>query len=170
MEDATNGFSQFCVFVSDKWHKLFSSALTETEELSMKTPAFVRRKKTTQTPGPAATPGLLKLVQNAQYVELALDTLGLAAGCTSNAVLLMGGLSVLTQRGVPFKAACVTYRSSVSFPRKPSQAPTTQPKTKRQAAATKKETGLPKSYLMSVFKHFAKTKVSSDVYPVLKEV
>ncbi|XP_071383805.1 centromere protein T isoform X2 [Centroberyx affinis] len=34
----------------------------------------------------------------------------------------------------------------------------------------KKEPGLPKSYLMGVFKHFAKTKVSPDVYPVLKEI
>ncbi|XP_023673874.2 uncharacterized protein cenpt [Paramormyrops kingsleyae] len=92
---------------------------SQSEELSMKTPAFVRQKKATQTPGPAVTPGFLKLVKNAQ---------------------------------------------------KPSQAPTAQPKRKRQAAATKKETGLPKSYLMSVFKHFAKTSVSSDVYPVLKEV
>lgn len=32
-----------------------------------------------------------------------------------------------------------------------------------------RERGLPKSYLMNVFKHFAKTKVSADVYPVLKE-
>lgn len=30
--------------------------------------------------------------------------------------------------------------------------------------------GLPRSYLMNVFKHFAKAKVSADVYPVLKEV
>lgn len=34
----------------------------------------------------------------------------------------------------------------------------------------KKQEGLPKSYLMNVFKHFAKTKVSADVYPVLNEV
>ncbi|XP_049329641.1 neurofilament medium polypeptide isoform X2 [Astyanax mexicanus] len=29
---------------------------------------------------------------------------------------------------------------------------------------------LPKSYVMSVFKHFAKTKVSSDVYPVINDI
>ncbi|KAL6468500.1 hypothetical protein MHYP_G00220240 [Metynnis hypsauchen] len=29
---------------------------------------------------------------------------------------------------------------------------------------------LPKSYVMSVFKHFAKTKVASDVYPVINEI
>ncbi|XP_048887242.1 centromere protein T [Brienomyrus brachyistius] len=92
---------------------------SQSEELSMKTPAFVRQKKMIQTAGPAATPGFLKLVKNAQ---------------------------------------------------KTSQAPAAKPKRKRQAAATKKEMGLPKSYLMSVFKHFAKTRVSSDVYPVLKEV
>ncbi|TWW81291.1 centromere protein T isoform X2 [Takifugu flavidus] len=34
----------------------------------------------------------------------------------------------------------------------------------------KRQEGLPKSYLMNVFKHFAKTKVSADVYPVLNEV
>lgn len=41
---------------------------------------------------------------------------------------------------------------------------------KRSPRPAKKEGGLPKSYLMSVFKHFAKTKVSADVYPVLKEM
>lgn len=40
---------------------------------------------------------------------------------------------------------------------------------KRTGPAEKKQ-GLPKSYLMGVFKHFAKTKVSADVYPVLKEM
>lgn len=29
---------------------------------------------------------------------------------------------------------------------------------------------LPKSYVMSVFKHFAKTKVASDVYPVISDM
>eukprot|EP00064_Thunnus_orientalis_P006365 superscaffoldBa00000660_g6382 len=40
----------------------------------------------------------------------------------------------------------------------------------RKTGAAKRETGLPKSYLMNVFKHFAKTKVSADVYPVLKDI
>ena len=29
---------------------------------------------------------------------------------------------------------------------------------------------LPKSYLMSTFKHFAKTRVAADVYPVLDKM
>ncbi|XP_054455032.1 centromere protein T isoform X3 [Anoplopoma fimbria] len=41
---------------------------------------------------------------------------------------------------------------------------------KRRKGPAKTKTDLPKSYLMSVFKHFAKTKVSADVYPVLKEI
>ncbi|KAM8836201.1 uncharacterized protein cenpt isoform 2-T2 [Spinachia spinachia] len=41
---------------------------------------------------------------------------------------------------------------------------------KRGKGPAKKEADLPKSYLMAVFKHFAKTKVSTDVYPVLKEI
>ncbi|KAM7370861.1 hypothetical protein PAMP_010375 [Pampus punctatissimus] len=40
---------------------------------------------------------------------------------------------------------------------------------RRKTGTAKRETGLPKSYLMGTFKHFAKTKVSADVYPVLKE-
>ncbi|KAM6896999.1 uncharacterized protein cenpt [Xenentodon cancila] len=49
--------------------------------------------------------------------------------------------------------------------------PAAKPKKVRQRKTrpTKKETVLPKTYLMSVFKHFAKTKVSADVYPVLNE-
>lgn len=48
-------------------------------------------------------------------------------------------------------------------------APAPKPKQVRKRM-NKREEGLPKSYLMSVFKHFAKTKVSADVYPVLKEM
>uniref|UniRef100_A0A8C4F956 CENP-T/Histone H4 histone fold domain-containing protein n=1 Tax=Dicentrarchus labrax TaxID=13489 RepID=A0A8C4F956_DICLA len=49
--------------------------------------------------------------------------------------------------------------------------PAAKPKQVRKVRTgpAKKQTGLPKSYLMGVFKHFAKTKVSADVYPVLKE-
>ncbi|XP_060883519.1 FK506-binding protein 5 isoform X2 [Labrus mixtus] len=41
---------------------------------------------------------------------------------------------------------------------------------KRRAGPSRKAGGLPKNYLMSIFKHFAKTKVSADVYPVLQEI
>ncbi|XP_068613999.1 centromere protein T-like [Brachionichthys hirsutus] len=48
--------------------------------------------------------------------------------------------------------------------------PAPKPKTTRKRSRpAAKEGGLPKSYLMNVFKHFAKTKVSADIYPVLKE-
>ncbi|XP_040923243.1 uncharacterized protein cenpt isoform X2 [Toxotes jaculatrix] len=40
----------------------------------------------------------------------------------------------------------------------------------RKRGPTNKEAGLPKNYLMGVFKHFAKMKVSADVYPVLKQI
>ena len=40
----------------------------------------------------------------------------------------------------------------------------------RRKGPTKQQPGLPKSYLMGVFKHFAKTTVSADVYPVLQEM
>ncbi|XP_071238079.1 probable serine/threonine-protein kinase kinX isoform X2 [Salvelinus alpinus] len=40
----------------------------------------------------------------------------------------------------------------------------------KRTGSAKKDPGLSKSYIMSVFKHFAKTKVSTDVYPVLKEI
>ncbi|XP_074476199.1 uncharacterized protein cenpt isoform X2 [Sebastes fasciatus] len=50
--------------------------------------------------------------------------------------------------------------------------PAPKPRAVRQKrkGPAKKEAELPKSYLMGVFKHFAKTKVSADVYPVLKEI
>ncbi|XP_061765398.1 centromere protein T isoform X2 [Nerophis ophidion] len=49
--------------------------------------------------------------------------------------------------------------------------PSVKPKRVRKpkSATVKNEVGLPKNYLMGVFRHFAKTKVSPDVYPVLKE-
>ncbi|XP_077050363.1 uncharacterized protein cenpt [Siphateles boraxobius] len=46
------------------------------------------------------------------------------------------------------------------------------PQVAKRAPRKKRQTGvdaLPKSYVMSVFKHFAKTKVASDVYPVINE-
>ncbi|XP_076008120.1 uncharacterized protein cenpt [Genypterus blacodes] len=39
----------------------------------------------------------------------------------------------------------------------------------KKTQRAKRESVLPKSYLMNAFKHFAKTKVSADVYPVLQE-
>ncbi|XP_027881762.1 centromere protein T isoform X3 [Xiphophorus couchianus] len=41
---------------------------------------------------------------------------------------------------------------------------------RRRTGLSRRETVLPKTYLMSVFKHFAKTKVSADVFPVLNEI
>ncbi|KAI4807447.1 hypothetical protein KUCAC02_027254 [Chaenocephalus aceratus] len=48
--------------------------------------------------------------------------------------------------------------------------PKPKPVRKKRKGPAKKQTDLPKSYLMDVFKHFAKTKVSPDVYPVLKDI
>ncbi|KAF7664982.1 hypothetical protein LDENG_00158740 [Lucifuga dentata] len=50
--------------------------------------------------------------------------------------------------------------------------PAAKPKPARQKKTqpAKRESSLPKSYLMGVFKHFAKTKVSADVYPILDEI
>ncbi|KAM4716333.1 uncharacterized protein cenpt isoform 2-T2 [Anableps anableps] len=41
---------------------------------------------------------------------------------------------------------------------------------RRRTGPSRKETVLPKTYLMSVFRHFAKTKVSADVFPVLNGI
>ncbi|XP_048022993.1 centromere protein T isoform X2 [Megalobrama amblycephala] len=84
------------------------------EELSMKTPAFVRQKRVFASPSAQATPTVLKEVNAGPAPQVA-------------------------------KRA---------------------PRKKRQAGADV----LPKSYVMSVFKHFAKTKVASDVYPAINEI
>ncbi|XP_057682434.1 centromere protein T [Corythoichthys intestinalis] len=39
----------------------------------------------------------------------------------------------------------------------------------KSGAQQKRNSGLPKSYLMTTFRHFAKTKVSRDVYPILED-
>ncbi|ROJ30620.1 Centromere protein T [Anabarilius grahami] len=47
------------------------------------------------------------------------------------------------------------------------------PQVAKRAPRKKRQTGadvLPKSYVMSMFKHFAKTKVASDVYPAINEI
>ncbi|XP_061102626.1 centromere protein T isoform X2 [Conger conger] len=97
--------------------------LSESEELPLKTPAFVRERKRVLTPGPATTPNFLKQMMEARK---------------------------------PAEAA----------------APAAKPKSQRkgQAASSQKTPGLPKSYVMSTFKHFAKTKVSSDSQPILQEI
>lgn len=49
---------------------------------------------------------------------------------------------------------------------------TTKPKQvrKKRTGVARNKDSLPKSYLMGIFKHFAKTKISADVYPVLHEI
>ncbi|KAJ8281149.1 hypothetical protein GJAV_G00064110 [Gymnothorax javanicus] len=51
-------------------------------------------------------------------------------------------------------------------------APAAKPKPQRKGRAgpSQKAPGLPKSYVMSTFKHFAKTTVSSDCFPLLKDI
>ncbi|TTL88680.1 Glucose-fructose oxidoreductase domain-containing protein 2 [Bagarius yarrelli] len=44
-----------------------------------------------------------------------------------------------------------------------------KPRTKRQPQSASSGV-LPKSYVMSVFKHFAKTKVAGDVYPIISDI
>ncbi|KAA0719796.1 Centromere protein T [Triplophysa tibetana] len=47
------------------------------------------------------------------------------------------------------------------------------PQVVKRRPRQKREKGsdvLPKSYVMSVFKHFAKTKVASDIYPAINEI
>ncbi|KAK7919618.1 hypothetical protein WMY93_010902 [Mugilogobius chulae] len=48
--------------------------------------------------------------------------------------------------------------------------PKSKQKAQRKPRSVEDNAGLPKSYLMNVFKHFAKAKVSTDVYPHLKDV
>ncbi|KAG5848480.1 hypothetical protein ANANG_G00098890 [Anguilla anguilla] len=97
--------------------------LSQSDELPLETPAFVRERKRVLTPGPSTTPNFLKQMMDA---------------------------------------------------RKPTQAaaPAAKPKPQRKgrAAPSQKEPGLPKSYVMTAFKHFAKTTVSSEAYPVLKDI
>ncbi|XP_064191451.1 centromere protein T isoform X2 [Anguilla rostrata] len=97
--------------------------LSQSDELPLETPAFVRERKHVLTPGPSTTPNFLKQMMDA---------------------------------------------------RKPTQAaaPAAKPKPQRKgrAAPSQKEPGLPKSYVMTAFKHFAKTTVSSEAYPVLKDI
>ncbi|KAJ8417907.1 hypothetical protein AAFF_G00227500 [Aldrovandia affinis] len=100
----------------------------DSDELSLKTPAFVRQKRRVQTPGHAATPNFLKQIMEARAF-------------------------LRPQEG-------------------PQAGPAAKPKHQRkpQAAPSQEKPGLPKSFIMSTFKHFAKTKVSPVVYPVLKDI
>ncbi|XP_062298815.1 centromere protein T [Scomber scombrus] len=90
----------------------------ESDEIPMKTPAFVKEKRNFFLSDPLASPTAFKNIQ---------------AG----------------DEGLP--------------PAKEKQV------RQRKTGAAKTKTALPKSYLMNVFKHFAKTKVSADVYPVLQQ-
>uniref|UniRef100_A0A4W5M590 CENP-T/Histone H4 histone fold domain-containing protein n=1 Tax=Hucho hucho TaxID=62062 RepID=A0A4W5M590_9TELE len=105
----------------EDWDDVEEGDGIQSEELSMKTPAFVREKRNALPIDPLATPTVLKDLQPSVLA-------GAAAAVKPKAV-----------RG-------------------------------KRAGSAKKDPGLSKSYIMSVFKHFTKTKVSTDVYPVLKEI
>ncbi|XP_064835916.1 centromere protein T-like isoform X2 [Oncorhynchus masou masou] len=100
----------------EDWDDVEEGDGIQSEELSMKTPAFVREKRNALPIDPLATPTILKDLQPS-----------VSAGAAA------------AVRG-------------------------------KRTGSAKKDPGLSKSYIMSVFKHFAKTKVSTDVYPVLKEI
>ncbi|XP_028423587.1 calponin homology domain-containing protein DDB_G0272472 isoform X2 [Perca flavescens] len=93
----------------------------ESDEISSKTPAFVRQKRNFFQPDAQASPSVFKNIQT-------------------------------SSTGEAFSAP------------KPKQV------RRRRKGPAKKEASLPKSYLMGVFKHFAKTNVSADVYPVLQDI
>nr|XP_046201865.1 centromere protein T-like [Oncorhynchus gorbuscha] len=105
----------------EDWDDVEEGDGIQSEELSMKTPAFVREKRNALPIDPLASPTILKDLQPSVSA-------GAAAAVKPKAV-----------RG-------------------------------KRTGSAKKDPGLSKSYIMSVFKHFAKTKVSTDVYPVLKEI
>ncbi|XP_052326507.1 centromere protein T-like [Oncorhynchus keta] len=105
----------------EDWDDVEEGDGIRSEELSMKTPAFVREKRNALPIDPLATPTVLKDLQPSVSA-------GAAAAVKPKVV-----------RG-------------------------------KRTGSAKKVPGLSKSYIMSVFKHFAKTKVSTDVYPVLKEI
>ncbi|XP_056587339.1 centromere protein T [Triplophysa dalaica] len=84
------------------------------EELSMKTPAFVKQKRMIGNASAQATPTVLKELSSGPAPQ------------------------VVKRR----------------------------PRQKREKGSDV----LPKSYVMSVFKHFAKTKVASDIYPAINEI
>ncbi|KAL1007298.1 hypothetical protein UPYG_G00084670 [Umbra pygmaea] len=104
----------------DDWEDLEEEDDDHSEELSMKTPAFVREKRNAMPANPLSTPTVLKDMQPRVLV-------------------------------------------SAAAMKKPKVV-------RRKQAGSAKDLGLPKSYVMGIFKHFAKTKVSTDVYPVLKEI
>ncbi|XP_062869090.1 uncharacterized protein cenpt isoform X3 [Trichomycterus rosablanca] len=85
------------------------------DELNMKTPAFIRQRKQVATPGALATPTVLKDLNTGHVPQ-------------------------------------------VVRPRR------------KQKLQSVSDNVLPKSYIMNVFKHFAKTKVASDVYPIINEI
>nr|XP_015223907.1 PREDICTED: centromere protein T [Lepisosteus oculatus] len=109
--------------LSTQWTEVTENSIDDagssrSEELTLKTPAFLRDKKPAITPSALPTPTFLQEKK---------------------------------QRKVPPPA-------QLKPPRKP------------RAAKQKEDPSLPKAYVMSVFSHFAKTKVSRDVYPVLQEI
>ncbi|XP_049616003.1 centromere protein T isoform X2 [Syngnathus scovelli] len=70
----------------------------------------------------------------------------------------------------PFPTAPIVVKPQASASTE--DAPSVKPKQVRKrnrGAPQQKNLGLPKSYLMSTFRHFAKTRVSDDVYPVLRD-
>ncbi|KAM9773035.1 centromere protein T [Syngnathus typhle] len=70
----------------------------------------------------------------------------------------------------PFPSAPTVVKPQASASTE--DAPSAKPKQVRKrkgVAAQQKNLGIPKSYLMSTFRHFAKTRVSDDVYPVLRD-
>ncbi|XP_071238084.1 probable serine/threonine-protein kinase kinX isoform X6 [Salvelinus alpinus] len=105
----------------EDWDDVEEGDGIRSEELSMKTPAFVREKRNALPIDPLATPTVLKDLQPS---------------------VLSGAAAAVKPKAVRGK----------------------------RTGSAKKDPGLSKSYIMSVFKHFAKTKVSTDVYPVLKEI
>uniref|UniRef100_A0AAZ3QFF0 CENP-T/Histone H4 histone fold domain-containing protein n=1 Tax=Oncorhynchus tshawytscha TaxID=74940 RepID=A0AAZ3QFF0_ONCTS len=105
----------------EDWDDVEEGDGIRSEELSMKTPAFVREKRNALPIDPLATPTVLKDLQPS---------------------VSAGAAAVVKPKAVRGK----------------------------RTGSAKKDPGLSKSYIMSVFKHFAKTKVSTDVYPVLKEI
>ncbi|KAM9837946.1 uncharacterized protein cenpt [Aulostomus maculatus] len=136
----------------------------DSDELPMKTPAFVREKRNYFLVGPLASSAAFK---------------NPPASCTLTPVRSLTPLSLQLQRVSQHVAntelssePCYSYSTSDRDLTPTEDEPAAKPKQarRRRRRSSKREAALPKSYLMAVFRHFAKTKVSADVYPVLKEI
>lgn len=157
----------------------------KSSEFPCKTPAFVREKRNFFHTDPVPSTSLPKNIQTRQVVKFAAlkllvpfflhynktqNCLRLIKHCPAGAKCWLSDTVKKVNVINIYDLICFYICFAISSASE--GLPAAKPKQVRQRkkGPAKKEPGLPKNYLMGVFKHFAKTKVSADVYPVLKEM